>query len=74
MKYIVGLLIIAAGTFMVWRTDWMMKNFGRVAWAEQKLGNGGTWSFYKILGVGGIILALLIMTGTFTSILDFIFR
>ncbi len=74
MKYIVGLLIIAAGTFMVMRTDWMMKTFGRVSWAEQKLGNGGTWTFYKILGIAGILLALMIMTGTFTPILDAIFR
>jgi len=73
-KYLLGIILIAVGTFMVWRTDWMMKTVGRNAWAEQKLGGGGSWTFYKLVGIAMILLALLIMTGTFTDILDAIFR
>lgn len=74
MKYIVGIILIAFGVFMVWRTDLMMRTFGRNGWAEQHLGNGGSWSFYKIIGVTLSILGLLIMTGSLIDILDAIFR
>lgn len=66
--------MMAFGTFMVWRTDLMMKTFGRNAWAEQKLGAGGSWTFYKLVGIAIILLALFLMTGTLTNILDAIFR
>lgn len=65
--------MIAAGVAFIMKTDWFVRSFGRVAWAEDKLGYGGTWSFYKLLGVGVIILALMIMTGDILSILDFVF-
>lgn len=71
MKYFIGILMIIAGFIMVWKTDFMMKTFGRVAWAEQHLGT--TWTFYKILGVLIILLAFLIMGGDMLNILDYIF-
>lgn len=73
MKYLFGFILIAMGFFLVWKTDWMMKNFGRVEWAEQKLGSGGTWTFYKLIGVGFIFLAFLITTGSIVWILDILF-
>ncbi len=73
MKYIISLLIIAAGVVLIIKTDWFMKSFGRNAWAEQKLGPGGSWTFYKLIGVAFILCALFIMSGIMTSILDFIF-
>lgn len=71
MKYIIGLILIGVGVAMIWKTDTLMKAFGRVAWAEQKLGSGGTWSFYKILGIIVIIVGFLIMSGDIYSLLDF---
>lgn len=65
--------MIIAGVAFVLKTDWFIRSFGRVAWAEDKLGVGGTWAFYKLLGVGMMFLALLIMSGDILSILDFIF-
>ena len=73
MKYIIGILMIAAGIFMVWRTDMIMGFFGRSAWAESKLGSGGSWAFYKGIGVIVIIFAMLLMSGDVVSILDWLF-
>ena len=73
MKYIFGLILIGVGFFLIWKTDWMMKNFGRVEWAERKIGSGGTWTFYKIMGIGLIFLAFLFMTGSVFWILDLFF-
>lgn len=59
---------------MVWRTDLVMKTVGRNSWAEQKLGGGGSWTFYKIIGIILIFLGLLIFTNSVTDILDAFFR
>ena len=64
-KYIVGIIIIAVGALMVAKTVWFLRMFGRIAWAEAKLGaEGGTRIFFKILGVVAIIVGFLIMTET----------
>lgn len=63
-KYIVGIIIIAIGILMTVKTEWFLRAFGRIAWAEEKLGTeGGTRIFFKIVGIGAVIVALLIMTG-----------
>jgi len=52
-----------------------MNNFGRIAWAEEKLGmEGGTRLFYKLIGLAIIILSFLIMMGIVQSILGAIFK
>ena len=73
-RYIAGLILIAVGTFLVIKTELLVAWFGRVAWAEDKLGSeGGTRIFYKLVGMGAIVLAFLIMSGRILSILDFVF-
>lgn len=72
MKYFIGFLMISAGFFMVWKTQLMMQWFGRVDWAERKLGS--SWMFYKALGVGAIILAFMLISGDVVSILDLFFK
>ncbi|MCW1930497.1 MAG: hypothetical protein KIH62_004245 [Candidatus Kerfeldbacteria bacterium] len=73
MKYIIGLMIVAAGAFMVIKTDTMMRIFGRNSWAEAKLGGGGTWTFYKLIGVGAVILGFAVITDLWTAPLDLLF-
>ena len=51
MKYILGILAIALGAAMVIKTQWFVENFGHSAWAEAKLGGGGTRLMYKIMGI-----------------------
>lgn len=63
MKYILGGLVIVLGVFMVIKTQWFIENFGHSAWAEDKLGGGGTRLMYKVLGIIFIIASLLTMTG-----------
>lgn len=63
------LVFIALGFTMVWKTTWFLDVFGRVPWAEQHLttsfgaGFGGSWMWYKLLGVVVIAVALLYLTG-----------
>ncbi|MBI2436216.1 MAG: hypothetical protein HYV41_00490 [Candidatus Magasanikbacteria bacterium] len=61
--YIFGSLIIVLGALMVIKTPWFVENFGHSEWAEAHLGSGGTYLFYKILGIVFIVGSLMAMTG-----------
>jgi hypothetical protein len=63
MKYFVGILAILFGCFMVIKTEWIMENFGRSAWAEEHLGGGGSRLMYKLMGIAMVFLSLMMMTG-----------
>lgn len=73
MRYFVGILLITFGFFCIWKTEAFIRAFGRSSWAEEKLGYGGTWTFYKIIGVLSIILGFIILFGFAYAILDWIF-
>ncbi|MBU0731539.1 hypothetical protein KKC88_01515 [Patescibacteria group bacterium] len=73
-KWIIGTILIILGIVLVIKSEWFMGIFGRIAWAEEKLGaEGGTRLFYKLLGIGLIIFALLWISGIFYNFLDAIF-
>ena len=49
---------------MILKTEWIIANFGANAWAEQHLGSsGGTRIFYKLIGLGIILIGFLLITG-----------
>ena len=65
MSVFIGLLIIAAGFFLVVKTEWFLNNFGRIAWFEDKLGTeGGSRLGYKLVGIVCLIIGIIIMTGS----------
>jgi len=75
MKYFIGIIAIGIGFLLVWKADWLMNNFGRIAWAEEHLGmEGGTRMLYKIIGILVIIGAFLVMTGAMGAIIKLIFK
>lgn len=64
-EIILGLLIMAIGLWLVVKTEWMMSNFGRIAWFEEKLGTeGGSRLGYKLVGILFIIIGTIVMTGS----------
>ena len=74
MKWIIGIIFIVLGVVLVLKAEWFLRVFGRIAWAEEKLGTeGGTRVFFKILGIGLILFSFLLMSGVFYRILDSIF-
>ncbi|MCH7492599.1 hypothetical protein IID19_03345 [Patescibacteria group bacterium] len=74
MQYVVGIIAIGIGFLITWKSDWLMNNFGRIAWAEAHLGTeGGTRMLYKLIGIVTIIFAFLYMSGAMGSILRGIF-
>lgn len=64
MKWIISLVVIAVGCFMVIKTQWIYDFTGPIDWAEQHLGTeGGTRLFIKLLGVILILGVFLGVTG-----------
>ena len=74
-KVIIGILIIFGGFMMASKSEWLLRSFGRVDWAENRFPfEGGTRFFYKILGIIVIFLGLFVITGIWTDILTGIFK
>lgn len=63
-KYIVGLIAIVIGVFLIIKTEWFIENFGTNAWAEEHMGtSGGTRMMYKLVGLAIIFVAMMGVTG-----------
>lgn len=74
MRILFGILLIALGVFIILKTEWILSFAGRSRWAEEKLGTeGGSRIFYKLIGLGLILLGFLLMSGGAERVLDFIF-
>ncbi|PLX26469.1 hypothetical protein C0581_04360 [Candidatus Parcubacteria bacterium] len=73
MKYFVGIFVMVVGSLMVIKTQWFVSNFGHSEWAETKIGSGGTYLLYKVLGITFIILALMGMTGMLGEVIFSVF-
>ena len=74
-RVLIGFGIIVFGALLIIKTEWLLSAFGRITWAEEKLGaEGGTRVFYKLLGMGCIVLAFMIMSGKIFTLLDWIFK
>lgn len=71
----ITILLMALGFSMVWKTPWFLDMFGRVPWAEAHMtsslgaGFGGSWMWYKLLGIVIIAIAILYLTGVLQILL-----
>jgi len=68
-RIIGGIVLALIGLPFVLKTRWFMENFGANAWAEAKLGPGGSWLFYKLIGVGFSLVGILLATGLLGGLL-----
>lgn len=60
LRFILGMGMVGAGVFFVIRTTTIESFFGSVAWAEAKIGPGGTRLFYKLLGIVVILIGCIV--------------
>ncbi len=60
-------MLVGIGILPILKTEWFMRNFGRIEWAEQKLGDSRL--FYKLIGLAVIFIGLMAMTGLLSSFL-----
>ncbi len=73
MSIFIGILLTAAGAFFIIKTEWLLNNFGRIAWFEEKLGSdGGSRLGYKLIGVALLFFGIIAMTGSGNSFMEWI--
>jgi hypothetical protein len=73
MNFFIGLVITIISALLVIKTDWLVSNFGHMAWAESKLGMfGGTRTLIKVIGVVFAFIGLMTMVGLQETILGWI--
>lgn len=70
VRILLGIVVALVGFFMTWKTVRVMEWFGRNDWAEQNLGSGGSWTFYKLIGIGLVFIGALISTNLISGILE----
>ena len=65
MHFVWGLIGIAIGTMLIWKTYPLVNTFGRIDWAERHLGSGmgGTYLLYKIAGMVIVLFSAMYMFG-----------
>jgi NhaP-type Na+/H+ or K+/H+ antiporter len=72
MRYLIALVGIVIGFLIIWKSEWIFEQFGRVDWAEINL-SGGTRFFWKLVGLAIIFASLFFMSGILEGIVTFIF-
>ena len=74
MRVLIGIIATIAGGIIVWKSNWIVNNFGRVPWAEKWLGTeGGSRLFWKLIGLLIIFVGWLYMIGATERIILWIF-
>jgi len=65
-----GIVIMIVGFLMVKKTNVVLSWFGRVPFAEDKFGQGGSYFFYKLLGTIIVFIGIFISTNIISDILE----
>ncbi|MDO8505104.1 MAG: hypothetical protein Q7S48_00780 [bacterium] len=69
MSYLVSIIGIAVGAVIVMYSEKIYNALGSVEWAERKLAaEGGSRLFYKLVGMGIILISFFYMSGILQSI------
>ncbi len=72
-QVLIGLLLTVGGAFCVIKTEWLVNNFGRIAWFEEKLGtDGGSRLGYKLVGIVLLFVGVIVMTGSGNDFMSWI--
>ena len=70
VRVIIGILLVAIGTLLIFKSEWFYQNFGSIAWAENNLGtSGGSRLMYKLIGLVFIFVGMMVATNLFTGFL-----
>ncbi|OQB43764.1 MAG: hypothetical protein BWY03_00599 [Parcubacteria group bacterium ADurb.Bin159] len=71
LNILIGIGLIIVGFLITVNYEWMLRNFGRIEWAETHLYlEGGSRFAYKIIGILIIFVGLLVTTGLFEGVME----
>ena len=58
MKYLIFIGCMIFGYVGIAYSKWLVDSLGRISFFETKIGGGGTYTFWKLLGVALIIFGI----------------
>ena len=64
-KILIFTILILLGLAILAKTEPIVRFVGKAWWAENRLGSGGTYLMWKIIGIIVIILGVIVITGGF---------
>ena len=68
LNIIFGSIIMVLGFLMVWKSEWLLNNFGRMGWFDEHLGTeGGSRLGYKLIGLALIFIGFMVFANLFGS-------
>lgn len=67
---LIGIVLVAAGFGIVWKTRAIIGFFGPIDWADRHLGGGGTALMYKFIGIVLILVGFLWATNLWSAFLQ----
>lgn len=74
MDWLIGIIVVIIGSFLVVKTQWIYDFTGPIEWAEAHLGaEGGTRLFIKLIGVLMILGAIMAGTGLLGNLVRSVF-
>ncbi len=72
-QIVLGIIITGLSILMIMKTEWLINNFGRIAWFEDKLGSeGGTRLGYKLIGMLALFIGIVVMTGSGQDLMNWL--
>ncbi len=73
MNILTGFIIVAVGALIIFKSEWLLNNFGRMSFFEKHLGTeGGSRLGYKLIGIMAIFIGILIMTDMIGGFLEWV--
>ncbi|NIA18298.1 MAG: hypothetical protein GWO79_00215 [Actinobacteria bacterium] len=73
MYIIAGIIIMAIGVTIVLKSEWMLNNFGSIAFFEEHLGSsGGSRLGYKLVGMLFFFIGLMVMTNMIGGLMQWL--
>jgi len=71
----ISLILLVAGYFIVWKADWILRNFGAVPSAEKFFRTeGGSRTFYKFIGILFLIVGAMHLSGLLNPFMVWLVR
>ena len=70
MNILIGLILVAIGFVIVWKTRKILEFFGPMAWADAKFGGGGSNLIYKFVGIVIIFIGFMWATNLWNVFLN----
>jgi ABC-type dipeptide/oligopeptide/nickel transport system permease component len=70
LRVLFGIVVMVMGYFIVMKSETVFSWFGRIDWAEEKLGAGQSRLFYKLVGILVAFTGIFIATNIISDILS----